>query len=119
MTRNFMRLIGKTSNKSGIILMIVVIILMAMGVFAITIFSQSMSQTKTTHSQVDQIVLEQLGKGAAYKAISQAAQQRLASNTFNQVSYTASFTGNGHDYSATAVIASEAHTVPNVIVTVN
>ena len=57
----------KQSDESGVILIIVLIILLVMATFSVGIFSQSMSQTKTSRSQVDEIVAEQLAKGIFWK----------------------------------------------------
>ena len=58
----------KGSDNSGVILIIVMIILLVMATFSVGIFSQSMSQTKTSRSQVDDIVAEQLAKGVFFSS---------------------------------------------------
>jgi hypothetical protein len=50
-------------KKEGIVLILVLIILMVMAIFGVTIFSQSVSQNRTSRAQIDQLVGEQLAKG--------------------------------------------------------
>lgn len=57
-------------NDKGVILIVVLIIIIVMSIVSATIFSQSMSQSKTTRSQVDAIVAEELAKGQYWKSFS-------------------------------------------------
>ena len=63
----------KITNNSGVILIIVLIILMVMGIVSISIFSQSMSQSTSSRSEVDQMVAEQLAKGAFWQSYNSTA----------------------------------------------
>ncbi len=60
-------------NETGIVLIVVLIIIIIMSIVSATIFSQSMSQSRTTRSQVDAIVAEELAKGQYWKSFSQSA----------------------------------------------
>ena len=60
--------LSKVAKNKGIMLVIVLIVLMVMAIFSLTIFSQSMSQSKSALNQVDQIMLDQYVKGAFWIA---------------------------------------------------
>lgn len=68
----------KAGNKSGIVLIIVMIIIILMAIVSTTIFSQSMSQSKTARSQVDDIVAQQLAKGLYFKGYTSSAASCFA-----------------------------------------
>ena len=67
-------------NSSGIVLIIVLIVIILMSIVSATIFSQSMSQSKTTRTQVDAIVAEELARGLYWKSFSQSNSE---TGTFN------------------------------------
>ena len=54
-------------RESGVILLIVIATIMVMSVFAISILSQSLNQSASAQAQVDNIVAEELAKGAFWK----------------------------------------------------
>ena len=58
----------KAKDTSGIVMVVVFIIIMVMTIVSATIFSQSMSQSKTARAQVDEIVAEQLAKGVFWNS---------------------------------------------------
>ncbi len=93
-------------------MVIVLIIIMIMMIFSATILSISMSQSKTSHSQVDRIVTEELAKGDFWRAYNQATAG--ATPTFIYPSlYTSTFTANGTTYTATATHSPVSN--PNVV----
>lgn len=87
---------SKISNNRAAALMMVLIVTMVMAVIGITIFSQSMSQSKTAHSQVDQIVAEQLSKGAFWNFYNTNPP-----GTLSPVANSSSTTLNGRTYTTT------------------
>ena len=103
--------IRKLSSSSGASLIMILIVISVMGVFAITILSQSMSETKTTRTQVDQIVAEQLAKGALWNSYdNHVPGSAIPATTTSSVNL------NGRTYDT--VVAHPAGT-NNVTVTVN
>jgi|GEM_PF-2820196 len=62
---------SKIERNSGVVLVIVLIIIIIMSIIGASIFSISMSQSRSSRSQVDQIVAEQLAKGAFWSAYNQ------------------------------------------------
>lgn len=62
----------KKVDKSGIVLIFVLIVIMVMAIFSATIFSQSISQSKTSRAQADQIVAEELAKGHFWSSYNQS-----------------------------------------------
>ena len=96
----------KRKNNSGVILIIVLVILMILSIVSVTIFSQSLTQTKTSHSQVDQIVTEQLAKGAFWVAANRATQQAISGGIipYDGPNTITSDVLNGRTYSATVEI---------------
>ena len=60
-------MVNRLRNGTGVVLIIVIIIIFLMSIVSATIFSQSMSQSKTGRAQVNAIVAEQLAKGMYWK----------------------------------------------------
>lgn len=58
----------KAKDTSGVVMIVVFIIIIVMMIVSATILSQSMSQSKTARAQVDEIVAEQLAKGAFWNS---------------------------------------------------
>ncbi len=88
----------KTTEKSGVVIIIVLIIIMVMVVFGVTILSQSMSQSKTSRAQVDQIVADQWAKGVFWNAYTSGSCSGSPTTTINNRTYTATISsGSGPD----------------------
>ena len=58
----------KRNHKKGMVLLTVLMAVMAMSIFVISILSQTMSQGSSSKVQAEEIVAEQLAKGAFWKA---------------------------------------------------
>lgn len=97
----FFQLRAGNKNNQGIVLIIVLIILMVMAIFSMTLFSQSMSETRNTRSQTDEIIAEQLAKGA----FSVAFNTVTPSGAINPLPQTV-FVLNGRTYSVIATNSS-------------
>ncbi len=98
---------GKIANQSGVIIIIVMMIIMVISIVSMTIFSQSMSQSKTSHAQVDQIVLEELAKGAFWVAYNNAVSIGTLNYTPNHAykyNVPTPLVINGHSYSASVFL---------------
>ncbi len=76
-----LRQLRKTDSEQGIVLIIVLIVLMVMAIVSMTIFSQSMSQSKSARAQIDQITAEQLAKGGFWAAFSNTSSSSTAMST--------------------------------------
>ncbi len=68
-----LRQLRKTKDDSGVVLIFVTIVLMILAIVSMGIFSQSLSQSKSSRAQLDQIVAGQLAKGAFWQAYTQSA----------------------------------------------
>ena len=62
-----LRQLRKTKDDSGVVLIFVTIVLMILAIVSMGIFSQSLSQSKSSRAQLDQIVAGQLAKGAFWQ----------------------------------------------------
>ncbi|MBI3602490.1 MAG: hypothetical protein HY209_06325 [Candidatus Omnitrophica bacterium] len=82
----------KTAQESGIVMVIVLLIVMVMMIFAVTILSQSMSQSKTSRSAVDQIVGDQLAKGLFWNSYASGSCFGSLTVPLNSRTYTATIT---------------------------
>jgi hypothetical protein len=99
----------RTHKEKGMVLVLVLIVLMVMGIFSITMFSQSMSQSKTSHAEVDAIVAEQLAKGIFWSSFYNTtvggnlhALPNLSSNyTINNRTFSPSETISGNNINVT------------------
>lgn len=101
------RLLARRGNQ-GIVLIVVLIIIFLMSIVSATIFSQSMSQSKTAGSQVDEIVAEQLAKGKFWQSYANSHPE--TGGAFTPTPDT-TVTLNGHQYSVRASIAGQDVTV--------
>ena len=81
----------KYKDKSGVLLVVVLIIVMVMMVLSVTIVSQSMSQSRGSRYQADQIVAEQWAKGVFW--------QQYSAGNFSAT--TQQFNLNNHTYTCT------------------
>ena len=114
----------KITNDSGIVMVVILIIIMVMALVSATIFSQSMSQTKTSRAQVDQIVAEEFAKGAFWTAYNQALSNGSISYPFYYPGPLSTnlltFSVNNRTYSAQVTISTlTSSATPNVVVTSN
>ncbi len=64
--------IFRVQNNKGIVLIVVLIVVFLMAIVSATIFSQSMSQSKTARIQMDDIVADQVTKGAYWQSYSKS-----------------------------------------------